>query len=326
MSTNFTGIAEEIVAPDEAAVTSEFIAFLKAASIRRAPHGPLRRFNQGRAAGCVEAEFTVNEGLAAALRIGVFAQPRTYRALIRFASASSATDRERDVRGMSIALWDVPGGNLTPGQTRQDFVLNSHPVMMVPDARAFLALLRANEAGGLRRILYFLSHPRAARIAAASRQHPASHLDISYWGATPYLFGPGRAVKYKAKPCSSYSSALPRQLGDGYLRDALIAHLERADACFDFMIQLQTDGRRMPIEDATIEWKEEESPFVVAARIRIPRQRIDDPNRAQACEDVAFNPWNCLAEHRPLGNMNRARREIYQALSDFRRARLAAGT
>jgi catalase len=320
MSTNFIGCAEEIIAPDETAVTSEFIAFLKAASVRRAAKGPLRRFNQGRAAGCVEAEFAVNEDLPTPLRIGVFAQPRTYRAFIRFASASSTTDRERDVRGMAVALRDVPGENLTPGQNRQDFVLNSHPVMMVPDARAFLTLLQANEAGGIRRILYFVSHPRAARIAVASRQQPSSHLDISYWSATPYLFGPRRAVKYKAKPCSNYSSAMPRQLGDDYLRDALVAHLERADACFDLMIQLQTDGRRMPIEDATVEWKEEESPFVVAARIRIPRQRIDDPNRMKACEDAAFNPWNCLAEHRPLGSMNRARREIYRALSEFRRA------
>jgi catalase len=326
MSTSAISCAEEIVAPDEAALASEFISFLKAASMRRAQHGPIRRFNQGRAAGCVEAEFTVNDDLPASLRVGVFAQPRPYRAFIRFANASSTTDRERDVRGMAIGLRDVPGENLTPGQQRQDFVLNSHPVMMVPDVRAFLTLFQANEAGGVRRLLYFVSHPRAARIAAASRQHPSSHLDISYWSATPYLFGPRRAVKYKARPCSTYTSALPRQLSDDYLHDALIAHLERADACFDFMIQLQTDGRRMPIEDATIEWKEEQSPFAAVARIHIPRQKIDEPNRTKACDDAAFNPWNCLAEHRPLGSMNRARREIYQALSAFRRSQQIHGT
>ena len=97
---------------------------------------------------------------------------------------------------MSISIADVPGENLTPGSRSQDFVLNSHPVMVAPDAREFLALLEANEAGGLRRVLYFASHPALARIGLAARQHPTCHLDIPYWSTTPYLFGSGRAVKY----------------------------------------------------------------------------------------------------------------------------------
>jgi hypothetical protein len=34
---------------------------------------------------------------------------------------------------------------------------------------------------------------------------------------------------------------------------------------------------------------------------------------------MSFNPWHALPEHRPLGDMNRARREIYWAMSAFRR-------
>ena len=52
-------LAEETIAPEEAAVTAEFIAFLKAVSAKRYPTGVMRRFNQARHAGCVEAEFTV---------------------------------------------------------------------------------------------------------------------------------------------------------------------------------------------------------------------------------------------------------------------------
>ena len=48
--------------------------------------------------------------------------------------------------------------------TSQDFVLNSHPVMMVGGTREFLELLEANEAGGFRRVLYFLGHLKAARM------------------------------------------------------------------------------------------------------------------------------------------------------------------
>ena len=316
-----TGLAQEVIAPDEAAVVAEFIAFLKEATLRRQPAGPVRRFNQGRDAGCVEAEFTVKDGLPANLRVGLFAAAATYRAFIRFANASSASDREKDVRGMSISLADVRGNNLTPGQTRQDFVLNSHPVMVAPDAKEFLALLRAMEAGGVRRALYFVTHPRAARIGFAARQQPSSHLDIPYWSTTPDLVGDGRAVTYIARPCSDRTSPMPAAPTDTYLRDALRAHLQQADACFDFLIQLQSDATRTPIEDATVEWTEKDSPYLPVARIRIPKQRIDEASRLSACEAMAFNPWHALADHRPLGSMNRARREIYRALSEFRRER-----
>jgi hypothetical protein len=56
----------------------------------------------------------------------------------------------------------------------------------------------------------------------------------------------------------------------------------------------------------------------MVARIRIPRQAVGDAVSMQQCEQSAFNPWHCLADHRPLGGMNRARRDIYAAMSRFR--------
>ena len=313
-------LGEETLDPNEPALVADFIAFLKEASAKRWPTPPVPRFNQGRAAGCVEAEFTVLERLPDEHRVGLFAQPRTYAAWIRFANASSQTDRDKDVRGMSIKVYGVGGENLTPGATTQDFLLNSHPVMVAPNTKEFLALLRAMEAGGLQRAGYFLTHPRSAVIGFQARQQPTSHLDIPYWSTTPYLFGPGRAVKYVARPCSERRSTKPATLTDTYLSDAMRAHLEQAEACFDFMIQFQTNSDSMPIENASVEWKESESPYHPVARIRIPKQRIDEPDHIRRCEEVAFNPWHCLPDHRPLGNMNRARREIYPAMVEFRRA------
>ncbi|HUP39442.1 MAG TPA: hypothetical protein VM115_04925, partial [Vicinamibacterales bacterium] len=90
-----------------------------------------------------------------------------------------------------------------------------------------------------------------------------------------------------------------------------------------FAIQFQVDARKMPIEDATVEWKEEDSPRHVLARIRIPPQDVDHAETTRACEQNAFNPWYSLPEHRPLGSMNRSRREIYHALAAFRQSRAA---
>jgi hypothetical protein len=317
---NTGGRAEETIAADEAAVVAEFIRFLKEASAKRHPTGVVRRFNQGRHTACVEAGFTVPEGLPPDRRVGLFAQPGTYPAWIRFANASSASDEEKDVRGMSIRV-SVAGQNLTPGATSQDFVLNSHPVMVAPDTKSFMELLQAIEAGGARRVLYFITHPKAARIGLAARQHHTSHLDIPYWSTTPYLFGAGRAVKYLARPCAPAASRPPERLSANYLRDAMAARLSRTEACFDFLVQFQTDARKMPIEDATAEWDERDSPFHAVARIVIPPQDVTDASRRDACERTAFNPWHCLPDHRPLGNMNRARREIYDAMARFRQER-----
>ena len=317
-------LAEETVAPDEAAVTEEFIAFLKAASARRHPSGVIPRFNQGRAAGCVDGEFTIPNDLPPELRVGIFEQPNTYRCRIRFASATSPSDRERDVRGMSIKVVDAAGDNLTPGQSAQDFILNSHPVMMVGHTRPFLRLLEAVDAGGVRPALFFLTHPQAAAIAVSSRKHATSHLEISYWSTTPYLFGAGRAVKYVARPALPRTTPLPDPLTDHYLRERLISHLAREEARFDFFVQFQVDPRKTPIEDASVEWREQDSPYRRVAGIRLPAQRIDDAADAPSCEGLSFNPWHARPDHRPLGDFNRARREIYMAMAAFRSERTRA--
>ena len=327
MTEHTPGIAEETIGPDEAALTTEFIAFLTAMSAKHHPSGEMPRFNQGRAAGCVDAELTVPDGLPAELRVGLFAQPRTYQARIRFANAASQSDKERDVRGMSIKVSGVGGANLTPGESNQDVIMNSHPVMMVGRSREFLELLQAVEEGGAKEALFFLKHPHAAAVALASRHHATSHLEIPYWSTTPYLFGAGRAVKYSARPVSTRTTPLPDPLTDNYLRERLTAHLARDDARFDFLVQFQTDSRKMPLEDASVEWREHDSPYRSVAHIRIPAQTVSvdgadgGPAGGASCEQMSFNPWHALPDHRPLGDFNRARRDIYRAMAALRHER-----
>jgi hypothetical protein len=315
------GVGEERVEPDEADVMAGFIKFLKEASARRKGTGPVRRFNQARASGCVKAELVVPEGLEADLRVGLFATPRTYPAWIRFGNATSDSDRERDIRGMSIKVSGVAGENLTPGSNEQDFILISHPVMVAANSRDFLELLKANEAGGLERIGYFATHLKAANIGRSAQQRPTCHLDIPYWSTVPFRFGdPGTAVKFAVRPTSARTSEKPKERTDDYLQAALRRHLAKSDATFDVFVQFQKDGKRTPIEDATEEWKEHDAPFRRVAEIRIPQQAIDNADVVSRCEPTAFNPWNGLVEHRPLGSMNRARGEIYRAMAAFRAA------
>src|SRR5262249_35246611 len=154
--------------------------------------------------------------------------------------------------------------------------LNSHPVMMASDANEFLEFLKAVEEHGFETGAYFVKHPKVLAILLKARKHHSCHLDIAYWSATPYLFGPGRAVKYSMWPTSAERSPDPGlRPSETYLTDALVARLRDADATFDLGVQFQTDPEKMPIEDAMEEWSEQDSPFQRVATLRIPKQRFD---------------------------------------------------
>ena len=74
----------------------------------------------------------------------------------------------------------------------------------------------------------------------------------------------------------------------------------------------------MPVEDASIRWPEDLSPWVPAARIRIPRQDFDNPAQMSFARNLRINPWHSMPEHRPLGNQSRARKRMYDELAAYR--------
>jgi len=113
---------------------------------------------------------------------------------------------------------------------------------------------------------------------------------------------------------------LPFRPSDNYLREAMAAMLAQCDVEFDFLVQLQTDPHRMPIENASVRWPETVSPFVPAATLRLPRQKFDSPRQLAFAHNLSYNPWHCVPEHRPLGNQNRGRFRIYQELSRLRQS------
>jgi hypothetical protein len=85
-------------------------------------------------------------------------------------------------------------------------------------------------------------------------------------------------------------------------------------------VQLQDPGAKMPIEDPTIRWSEEISPYRPVARIEIPRQQFSSDAQNQFCEQLSFAPWHGLEAHRPVGGINRARKAVYNAVSERRHA------
>lgn len=308
---------------DEAEIELRLIELAKQTLRQRHPSGPTQRFNQPRHAGCLRAEFRVAADLPAELAVGLFSAPATYPTWIRFANASAAPDTEKDFRGMSLKLMGVAGPKLLGSASTQDFVLNSHPVLFVGTAEDFLSFIEYSLDTSP--VLFFLNpfdlHLKELAIVRAGRQHHAGHLAIPYWSTTPYALGEGAAVKYQARPCGGVVSDPVDEPREGYLREAMRLQLSGGGACFDFLVQPRTDPETMPIEDATVEWDPAVSPFRKVARIDIPAQQFESTERMEMCEDLAFNPWHSLAEHRPLGGLNRARKELYRELAAFRHQR-----
>ena len=291
------------------------------------PGGTLRDAHTKRIA-LLEAEFTVEPDLPEPLRVGLFAEPRRYDAWVRFSSASEKlrSDAVEDVRGAAIKLRDVPGPRIPESEepTTQDFLMISAPTMPLGTVRLFrVAVAMINQYSSIlfAALLLVTGRWRVLKGLMAMNINPTSPADIRYWSTTPYLFGPDRAAKYSIVPTSAYRSRLPDKPGDTYLADNLERHLGQADASFDFMVQLRTDPEAMPIENAAVEWREDQAPFVKVATLRIPQQQFRTPEREALAEALAFSPGHARVEHRPIGGVNRARMRVYREQAEFRQKR-----
>jgi hypothetical protein len=95
----------------------------------------------------------------------------------------------------------------------------------------------------------------------------------------------------------------------------MAATLLKHEITYNFFIQFQTDPVKMPIENPTVVW---DSPLIKVATIRIPTQVFDTPEQNDFGDNLSFNSWHALPEHKPLGNFNRVRKRIYEEMYDFR--------
>lgn len=293
------------------------------------------RYNQPKTIACLSGQFTVHNGLPRKFRHGLFSNPATYPVTARFASASKWDDSEKDIRGLSIRVTDVPGDTLWGSSGAQDFLLNSYPSLFVASPEEFLSFMRARQTGEKKSLVNFFLNPfdphiKSLMTVLRARAKHVSPLDIRYWSTVPSALDneldlnevPDKdtvAVKYSATPCSNYITEKAVEPGENQLRAAIKTHLTQATACFEFGLQLQTNSKDMPIEDASVIWDEDSSPFVTVATLNFEEQSIDDVDSLTRCEQSHFNPWQTLPAHTPLGRMNAVRKAVY-AHGNYQRA------
>ena len=154
--------------------------------------------------------------------------------------------------------------------------------------------------------------------------HPEKHiLGETFSSVAPLRYGQ-YVAKIAFQPASESLKELTgkklENMSDfSALRDAVVRFFETETAVWDVQVQLMADPAKMPIEDASVQWSEEESPYITVGQLTAAPQAAYSPERRVFVDEMlAFNPWHSLAAHRPLGNVMRARKKAYLMASTFR--------
>lgn len=320
-------IAEERPLPNEEANLDSIVATFKAQMSGLWKPGAFERGGNTKTQGIVRAELRVHDNLPERYRHGIFVEPRVYPAWVRFSGPGPYVTPDIDDVGfmsISVKLMNVPGPKLMEEERfTQDMFGVSPPTFVTPDtyANAHLQEWSLKNAS----LFHFLNFKRPHVLDLIMQglfiKTQSSPFEAPYFSCVPYLLGEGQAMMYSFWPTTTRKTPIPRlplRPPHDYLRNAMVAALDRGDVDIDVRVQLQTDPHRMPIEHAGVLWPERLSPRVSVATLHIPRQRFNTPNQMAFAKRLSFNPWHCIADHRPLGNQSRARRRMYYELSKFR--------
>ncbi len=320
-------LAEERAQPGEEAHLQDIIDTFTVQMRGLWTPGYFERGGNTKTHGIVRADFTVRADLPENMRRGIFAEPRTYRAWVRFSGPGPYITPDIDDVGfmsMSIKLMGVPGPKLMEDERfTQDLFGTSVPTFVCPDTRTNAQLQHWSVKNAA--LFYFIAFPETHILDGVMNllwtKAQSSPLESQYFSCVPYLLGEGQAMQYSfwsRLKTRTPVPRLPRRPPDSYLRDAMVATLATQDVEFDIRIQLQTDPFLMPVENAAVMWPARLSPRVPAATLRIPKQTFDSPEQLAFARVLSFNPWHSIPEHRPLGNVSRARKRMYGELSRLR--------
>lgn len=289
--------------------------------------GTVRRALHAKPNVVVKARFEVKPDVAPHLKVGLFAEPKTYDAVARFSNGGPASqaDKKPDVRGLAVKVMGVGGQKLIPGMEReptQDFLgilASSVPfrtteefVWFVVNARNPLTLVpKAMLHLGVGRALKLLGQLQKGLGAPLTALHTNR-----YFSALPIRFGP-YAAKYCFTPLDGQVASGP--VGED-LGAELARRLEGGPLRWAFQVQLFANEHQTPIEDPTVDWT---TPWSTLAELTLPQQSVSSAQGQELtrwAEALSFDPWHAQEELRPIGAMMRARNAAYRVSTQARQA------
>jgi catalase len=294
--------------------------------------------------GVLVGTLTVQPNLSEPLTQGLFASPDRYPAILRFSTnpGDLLADSVSSPRGLAVKVMNVPGEVLPShaGNTTQDFVCVNAKVFGAPNPAGFLDQIKlldktlefpelvkqtvSTVARGTNAVL------RTIGIHSGSLDnlgHPYTHI----LGETFSTIAPIRFGDYVAKiaivPASSNLKELTGKhidAGHGFnpLEEAIRQFFTTETATWEIQAQLALDSPVTPVEDASKQWPEDQSPYQTVATLTVsPQESYSDARQIFVDEQLSFSPWHALAAHQPLGGIMRSRRSAYEEAQKFRAQR-----
>ena len=310
---------QEHVAPDEAerfaSYGQQFIAIQARKSKKYGNGRALHRKQITAAKGSLE----VLADLPDFARHGLFAKPGTFDTWVRLSNGGldRAPDHMPDIRGFALHVMGVKGDSaLGNGPADgQDFTLINQEVFGFPSSADFVDFVVAASMGMGKLLKFlvkrygFLGGPLrlVSMVRTMGKSFSGFATEIMY-SAAPIACGP-YAVRVRLVP--SANNGLPRPGAKQDWGADFSARLLEKELQWDLQLQPYLDDKATPIEDASVNWS---SPYTTVARLRLPRQDNASPDGqavATKVEQAVFDPWQALSAHRPLGDVQRARKVVY---------------
>jgi hypothetical protein len=318
----------ETVAADEAARFASYAErFVQMQQRKSAKFGNGRALHRKQLLA-LRAKLDVLPDLPAHASHGLFARPDSYEAWVRL--SNGGTDRTRDatpdIRGFAIKVRGVRGpGALGNTTEAQDFLLINQEKFGFPKSEEFVELVMAASRGNARLLRYLVGRyglfgalKLMKKFAAALGKKFGGFATERMYSAAPIACGPYaarvRLLPARERPLADASEDWAADFGRQLAAGALVHELQ---------LQFFVDERRTPIEDASVDWAEDVAPYLTVARLTIPQQALNDAAAAaftKEVEQAVFDPWEALAEHRPLGDVMRTRKAVYFASQKTRGA------
>jgi hypothetical protein len=299
--------------------------------------------------GLVRGEVEILDELPAEYAQGIYATPGRHDALIRFSNGSphaGADARLGKATGLALKIFDIDGQTLLedePDSRTFDYTNINAPIFFCNTVEHYLFIqelflaapdyFAQGRPGQHRFYRDFITGKGTlseddwawdeflAFLVVAQR--PLVNLLLStYWSMGAVRHGDYIAkVRFAPDPESALAvvqRAIDPSSAEEVFRPALAAELRDRPYTFDIQVQLCADLERMPVNDLTLEWPEKLSPFVTVAKLRLPQQDILSGDNLEKMDALSFTPWRVTAAHAPLGELMRARKEVYRQSSILR--------
>lgn len=286
----------------------------------------------------LKAELHVYEHLPEHLSQGLFKQSAIYPAIVRFSTTPGDIfpDIVSSLQGLAIKVIGVKGDKILAGkeaEKTQDFILVNLPSMPKGMMESYQEEKKRleEEMEGEGEIIYIMTELSAKIHKMLSKLHNNDvnktkwQLDVlkqSFYSLAAFRYG-DYVAKIIIKPLSDnlkdpagYANVNEEETRHQQLQTFFLNN----EATYELSVQLCTDTLAISVEDPSVIWSEAISPCQPVAKIVIPAQNANSLSRKQyAKENLVFNPWHSLEEHRPLGNLMRLRRYAYEESNNFRR-------